>query len=76
VVECPGFDAIVGAAEIALARIAGVLGGDAQAHRERAQHVTDAIVDHLFDERTARSGPATCGPASSARPAASTACCR
>ncbi len=51
-VECPGFDAIVGAAEIALARIAGVLGGDAQAHRERAQHVTDAIVDHLFDERT------------------------
>jgi hypothetical protein len=52
VVECPGFNAIVGAAEIALARIAGVLGGDAQAHRARAQRITDAIAEHLFDPRT------------------------
>ncbi len=52
VIECPAFNAIVGAAEIALARIAGVLGGDAQAHRQRAQRITDAVVDHLFDERT------------------------
>ena len=52
VVECPGFNAIVGAAEIALARIAGVLGGDAQAHRERARRITDAIVDHLYDAQT------------------------
>ena len=53
VVECPSFNAIVGAAESALARIAAVLGQDPERHRRRAQRITDAIVDTLFDPDTA-----------------------
>ena len=70
VVECPAFNAILGAAEVALARIAGVLGGDTEAHRERAQRITDAVVKHLYDPatgtfrardvRTGRLSPARC----------------
>jgi hypothetical protein len=52
VVECPAFNAILGAAEVALARIAGVLGEDPEVHRERAQRITDAIVEHLYDPAT------------------------
>jgi hypothetical protein len=56
VVECPAFNAILGAAEVALSRIAAVLGGaldaDAQAHRDRAQRITEAITRHLYDPRT------------------------
>jgi hypothetical protein len=52
VVECPSFNAILGAAEVALARIAALLGEDTEVHRERAQRVTDAIVKHLYDPAT------------------------
>ncbi len=53
-VECPSFNAILGAAELALAQIAGVLGRTAEAavHRERAHRITDAIVARLWDPRT------------------------
>ncbi|WP_250000948.1 trehalase family glycosidase [Actinoplanes sp. M2I2] len=53
-VECPSFNAILGAAELALAQIAGVLGhtAEAVAHRERAHRITRAIVDNLWDPRT------------------------
>ncbi|HEX8345369.1 MAG TPA: hypothetical protein VF657_11650, partial [Actinoplanes sp.] len=53
VVECPSFNAIVGAAESALGRIAAVLGQNPERHRRRAQRITDAIVDTLFDPDTA-----------------------
>jgi hypothetical protein len=54
VVECPAFNAILGAAELALAQIAGVLGLSAEAsmHRRRAQRITTAIVHRLWDPRT------------------------
>ena len=52
VVECPNFNAILGAAELALARIAGVVDGDVDAHRRRAQRITDTIVDRLYDPST------------------------
>ncbi|HEU4346575.1 MAG TPA: hypothetical protein VFR35_02180 [Actinoplanes sp.] len=51
-VECPAFNAILGAAELALSRIAEVLGGDAEAHRVRARRVTEAITRHLYDPET------------------------
>ncbi|WP_240669867.1 amylo-alpha-1,6-glucosidase [Actinoplanes solisilvae] len=53
-VECPSFNAIYGTAELALAQIAGVLGHttEATAHRERAQHITAAIVSRLWNPRT------------------------
>ena len=51
-VECPGFNSILGAAELALARIAQVLGRDPRPHRERAQAITDAIVAHLWEPET------------------------
>ncbi|MFC3740766.1 amylo-alpha-1,6-glucosidase [Paractinoplanes deccanensis] len=53
-VECPSFNAILGAAELALAQIAGVLGlgGKADTHRERAQHITSAIVARLWNPET------------------------
>ena len=51
-VECPAFNAILGAAELALARIAAVLGADAEPHRDRAQRITDAIGRHLYDPQT------------------------
>jgi Glycosyl hydrolase family 63 C-terminal domain len=53
VVECPSFSAILGAAEMALARIAAVVGADAEPHRERARRITAAIVDRLWDPGTA-----------------------
>jgi hypothetical protein len=54
VVECPSFNAILGAAELALAQIAGVLGRAAEsvAHRERAQRITAAIGDRLWNPQT------------------------
>lgn len=52
VVECPNFNAILGAAESALARIAGVVGADADTHRRRAQRITEMIVDRLYDPAT------------------------
>ena len=51
-VECPAFNAILGAAELALSRIAAVLGADAEPHRDRAQRITDAIGRHLYDPQT------------------------
>jgi hypothetical protein len=52
VVECPAFNAILGAAEVALARIAGVVGADPEGHRARSRRITDALVDRLFDPAT------------------------
>ncbi len=54
VVECPAFDAVVGAAELALAQMAGTLGhaGRAGRHRERAQAVTAALSRRLWDPAT------------------------
>jgi hypothetical protein len=52
VMECPSFNAILAAAEHALARIAGVVGADPAAHRRRAKEITDAIVARLYDPRT------------------------
>ena len=42
VVECPGFNSIRAAAELALAHIAGVVGADAGMHRRRALAITEA----------------------------------
>lgn len=57
VVECPSFNAITAAADLALARIADVVGADPAPHRERARRFTAAIVEHLWDpaSRTFRS---------------------
>jgi hypothetical protein len=52
VVECPGFNAILGAAETALAKIAEVVGADPAVHEERARAITAAVVDRLWDEGT------------------------
>lgn len=51
-VECPAFNAIVGAAELALAEIATVLGADPRPHRERAAQLTELLVERLFDQDT------------------------
>ncbi|MEE6257901.1 MGH1-like glycoside hydrolase domain-containing protein [Plantactinospora sonchi] len=69
-VECPGFNALRGAAELALARIAEVVGADPAAHLARAAGITRALVDRLFDPetgmfhvrdlRTGRRSPARC----------------
>jgi neutral trehalase len=69
-VECPGFNSITAAAELALAHIAGVVGGDAGSHRRRAREITEAICEHLYDAgtrtfrsrdvRTRRLSPARC----------------
>ncbi|MFC7547868.1 hypothetical protein [Plantactinospora sp. GCM10030261] len=48
-VECPLFNAVRAAAELALAGIAGVLGEDSGPHRDRAARITDAIVERLYD---------------------------
>lgn len=50
VVECPGFNSILGAAEVALAKIAKVVGADPGVHKARARAITAAIVDRLWDE--------------------------
>jgi hypothetical protein len=52
VVECPNFNAILGAAEMALSQIAGVVEADPEVHRRRAQRITDAIVERLYDPQT------------------------
>ncbi|MFC6017900.1 hypothetical protein ACFP2T_16995 [Plantactinospora solaniradicis] len=69
-VECPGFNALRGAAELALARIAEVVGADPAVHRARAASITRLLVDRLFDPqtgmfhpldvRTGRRNPARC----------------
>ncbi|MDG4785226.1 hypothetical protein O7626_04630 [Micromonospora sp. WMMD1102] len=69
-VECPGFNALRGAAELALARIAEVVGADPAPHRERAGVLTRQLVDRLFvpetgmfharDVRTGRHSRARC----------------
>jgi hypothetical protein len=52
VAECPLFNAIRGAAEAALADIAGALGADPAPHRERAAGIAAALTDRLFDPDT------------------------
>ncbi|MEJ3744786.1 hypothetical protein WEI85_16005 [Actinomycetes bacterium KLBMP 9797] len=52
IVECPAFNAILGAAEHALASLAEVVGADPAPHRERAARITSALVDNLFDPAT------------------------
>ncbi|GAA3754956.1 trehalase family glycosidase [Plantactinospora mayteni] len=69
-VECPGFNALRGAAELALARIAEVVGADPAPHRERAASITRQLLDRLFvpatgmfhalDVRTGLHSPARC----------------
>ncbi|RIV37663.1 hypothetical protein D2L64_15575 [Micromonospora radicis] len=51
-VECPLFNAALGAAEHALAGIAGEIGADPGPHRERAARITAAVVDRLYDPTT------------------------
>jgi len=51
-VECPSFNALVASAELALADIATVIGADPAPHRDRAGHITKALVDRLFDPST------------------------
>ncbi|MER5337811.1 hypothetical protein [Micromonospora sp. NPDC002717] len=51
-VECPLFNAAMGAAEHALARIAPVVGADPGPHRERAARITEALVHRLYDPTT------------------------
>ncbi|WP_371871203.1 MGH1-like glycoside hydrolase domain-containing protein [Phytohabitans rumicis] len=51
-VECPAFNAILGAAEHALADIAEVVGADPAPHRDRAEHITKALLDRLLDPAT------------------------
>jgi hypothetical protein len=51
-VECPTFNAIMAAAEHALAEIAGVVGTDPAPHRARAAALTQLLVDRLFDPAT------------------------
>ncbi|MDG4829170.1 hypothetical protein O7627_07600 [Solwaraspora sp. WMMD1047] len=69
-VECPAFNALRGAAELALAEIAAVVGADPAGHRDRAAAITRALTDRLYnpdtgmfharDVRTGRSSPARC----------------
>ncbi|WP_233513406.1 MGH1-like glycoside hydrolase domain-containing protein [Micromonospora craterilacus] len=51
-VECPLFNAAMGAAEHALAGIAGEIGADPGPHRESAARITAAVVDRLYDPTT------------------------
>ncbi|MBU2670523.1 hypothetical protein KOI35_44185 [Actinoplanes bogorensis] len=53
-VECPSYNSILGAAELSLAQIAAVLGltAEADAHRDRAQRITQAIVKRLWNPET------------------------
>ncbi|WP_253289588.1 MGH1-like glycoside hydrolase domain-containing protein [Verrucosispora sioxanthis] len=48
-VECPLFNAAMGASESALAGIAEVIGVDPGPHRERAVAITEAVVTRLYD---------------------------
>ncbi|WP_326555260.1 MGH1-like glycoside hydrolase domain-containing protein [Micromonospora sp. NBC_01813] len=70
VVECPGFNALLGAAEHALADIAAVVGADPAVHLSRARRIARAIdarlwnpdtgMYHTRDVRTGRLSPARC----------------
>lgn len=51
-VECPAFNAILGAAEHTLAAMAEVVGADPAPHRDRAERITRVLVDRLFDPAT------------------------
>lgn len=51
-VECPAFNAIMAAAEHALAEIAPVVGADPAPHRVRAAELTHRLADRLFDPAT------------------------
>src|SRR5262245_22212479 len=51
-VECPAFNAILGAAEHALASLAPLVDADPMPHRTRAAAVTEALVDRLYDPGT------------------------
>ncbi|MGW0504523.1 MGH1-like glycoside hydrolase domain-containing protein [Micromonospora sp. NPDC003241] len=51
-VECPLFNAAMGVAEHALARIAGEVDADPGPHRENAARITAAVVDRLYDPVT------------------------
>ncbi|MEV6694659.1 hypothetical protein AB0M35_24615 [Micromonospora sp. NPDC051196] len=51
-VECPLFNAALGAAESALAHIAQEIGADPGPHRQRAARITTALVDRLYDPVT------------------------
>ncbi|MBX7267151.1 hypothetical protein KIF24_14780 [Micromonospora sp. Llam7] len=51
-VECPLFNSAMGAAEQALARIAGEIGADPGPHRERAARITEAVLTRLYDPQT------------------------
>jgi hypothetical protein len=51
-VECPAFNAILAAAEHALAEIAPVVGADPAPHRARGRRITEVLVDRLFDPAT------------------------
>ncbi|MEV4754641.1 hypothetical protein AB0J86_05955 [Micromonospora sp. NPDC049559] len=69
-VECPAFNTLRAAAELALAEIATVVGADPAPHRARAAAITAAVVDrlhdpgtgmfHALDVRTGRLSPARC----------------
>nr|WP_234361723.1 hypothetical protein [Plantactinospora sp. BB1] len=69
-VECPGFNALRGAAELALVRIAELVGADPALHRDRGAAITRRLVERLFvpetgmfhalDVRTGRHSPARC----------------
>jgi hypothetical protein len=69
VVECPNFNAVLGAAEMALAQIAGVVGADPDVHHRRARRITAAIIDRLYDPvtRTFRARDVRTGTLSPAR---------
>ncbi|WP_053709861.1 MGH1-like glycoside hydrolase domain-containing protein [Streptomyces sp. NRRL B-3648] len=51
-VEDPAFNALLIASEHALARIAGELGATGSARRARAERLTAALVERLWDERS------------------------
>jgi len=51
-VECPAFNALTAAAELALADIAAVVGADPLPHRQRAAAISRAMVDRLYNPET------------------------
>ncbi|MEV6598230.1 hypothetical protein AB0M36_15315 [Actinoplanes sp. NPDC051346] len=52
VAECPSFNAILAAAELALVHLAAVVGADPTEHRRRARQLTETIATRLYDEQT------------------------
>lgn len=51
-VECPSFNALRAVAELALARIARVVGADSAPHRARASAIMQVLLDRLYDPAT------------------------